>query len=124
MKKIIYTFIWYVFFIQFSITSFAWDLKGQMLWTIREQSEDWVWVSWFDTNPLDDVLKFITDSIFVLLWIIWVWVFLYFGFKLISARWNQEEMKKVLIGFVYAVVGLAIIPLALFVVRLVSSLNF
>lgn len=79
--------------------------------------------SW-NQNVLMTLFWFFRDFLFDILWVITVWVFLYFWFKLISAQWNPEEMKKVIVGFVYVVIGLAIIPLSLAAVRLVSSLNF
>jgi hypothetical protein len=71
-----------------------------------------------------DVFAYIRDFIFDLVWIAAIGVFLYFGFNMISAQWNPEELKKVLIGFLYAVIWLAIIPLSWALVRLVSSLDF
>lgn len=77
-----------------------------------------------DDSALMDVFAYIRDFIFDLVWIAAIGVFLYFGFKMISAQWNPEELKKVLIGFLYAVIWLAIIPLSWALVRLVSSLDF
>jgi len=89
-----------------------------LLEATSDTSNNWEW------NPLMTLFWFFRDFLFDILWVITVWVFLYFWFKLISAQWNPEEMKKVIVWFVYVVIWLAIIPLSLAAVRLVSSLNF
>jgi hypothetical protein len=77
-----------------------------------------------DENVLTTLFGYVRDFIFDLVWIAAIGVFLYFGFKMISAQWNPEELKKVLIWFLYAVIWLAIIPLSWAMVKLVSSLDF
>lgn len=42
------------------------------------------------------------------------------GFKLISARGNEEEFKKAWIALVYVVMGLTIPPLSYVAVRIVT----
>jgi len=74
-------------------------------------------------EPINDIAKYIRDFIFWVLWIIAVWVFLYFWFKLITAQWNEEEFKKSLIGFVYAIIWIAIVPLSWAVVKLILWLK-
>gem|GEM_PF-2562006 len=51
-------------------------------------------------------------------------LFVYLGIKLLIARGNEEEYKKAMLGFVYAISGLAIIPLAYALVTFVSQINF
>lgn len=120
MKRYLYIFIAFISLIHFNFVKAG--LQSDMLpvkWnkTVVATSNTW-------ETPLNNVFKFIKDFLFDILWIIAVWVFLYFWFKLIAARWNPEEFKKVLMGFVYAIVWLAIIPLAWWAVKLVSSLSF
>lgn len=86
-------------------------------------NDNTLWLSTWWTWWLNQVFDRLTWFIFSILWIVWVGVFLYFGYKLLMARWNQEEMKKVLMGFAYAVIWLAIIPMAYVLVSLISSLN-
>lgn len=115
MKKIFYIFLWLLFTLQ----TYAGDLKNSMIPTSDNVwvDEEWTWV-------LNQVLKAVKGFMFAILGLIAVGVFLYFWFKLISARGNEEEFKKALMWFVYAIIWLAIIPLAWWAVRLVASLNF
>ena len=122
IKKILYVLISYSFITSNIIITIAQnDTKNKMLpktETTLGLNNDW----W--TSGLNQVFSRITDLIFSLLIVIWIGVFLYFGYRLVMARWNPEELKKVLIWFVYAIVWLAIIPLSYAIVRIVSSLSF
>lgn len=117
--KYFYIIIWFLFL---KINVFASDLNSKMISVLSKNNK--IWISGDNTQGLDQVFIYVKDFIFNILWIIWVWVFLYFWFKIISARWNPEEFKKTLMWFVYAIVWLAIIPFAYGLVKLVSSLNF
>lgn len=115
MKKII-------LFIILNIYTFitnASDLKDAMIPTNSNTIwvEGWIWA-------ISQVLIYIKDFLFSILWIIAVWVFLYFWFKLITAKWNEEELKKTLIWFLYAIIWLAVIPLAWSAVKIISTLKF
>ncbi len=96
------------------------DLKDDIIpSTSTESVLGWTW--W--DNILDDVLAYVRDSIFGLLAMIAIWVFLYIGFKLIIARWNPEEFKKALNTLIYAVIGIFVVSFAFAAVRLVAGLN-
>lgn len=114
MKKIFFILISY-----FSFSPTYASLKESML-----PNSNTVWVDRDGTNALNQVFIYVKDFLFAILGLIAVGVFLYFWFKLISARGNEEEFKKALMWFVYAIVWLAIIPLAWWAVRLITSLNF
>lgn len=73
---------------------------------------------------LDTIFNFAKDSIFWLLMLISIWVFLYIWMKLVTVRGNPEEFKKAMMQIVYAVVWIAIISLSWAWVKLVSGLNF
>lgn len=103
----------------FPFLSRAWSLREEMY-----PNNDTIGVDEEWTFALNEVFIYIKDFIFILLWVIAVGTFLYFWFRLIISRWNEEEFSKALMGFVYAIVGLSIIPLALWVVKIVSSLDF
>jgi hypothetical protein len=47
-------------------------------------------------------------------------VFLYLWYKLIVARWNEEDFKKALLSFVYAVIGIVIVSLSWALLTFVS----
>lgn len=117
MKKIIFLIIYY--FLIFVFIANATSLKDDMI-----PNSNNVWVSGEWTSVISEILIYIKDFLFSILWIIAVWVFLYFWFKLITARWNDEEFKKTLMWFLYAVIGLAIIPLAWSAVKIISTLKF
>lgn len=72
---------------------------------------------------LDSILLYIKDSIFNLLALFAIGVFLYIGFLLVTARWNPEQFKKAMKAFVYAVVGLVVVALAWAAVRMVAWLT-
>lgn len=115
MKKIIFilTFYFYIFIANAS-------LKDDML----PETTKTVWVDWEWTWAITQVLVYIKDFLFSILWLVAIWVFLYFWFKLIIARWNEEDFKKALMWFLYAVIWLAIIPLAWWAVKIISTLKF
>ena len=71
-----------------------------------------------------DIFTFAKESIFWLLALIAITVFIVLWTKLIMAKWNAEELKKVLMQFVYSVIWLAIVAISWAAVKLVSSLNF
>jgi len=77
---------------------------------------------WVDS--IDSVLWYVRDSIWWLLALIAIAVFIWVWFRLIVARWNPEEFKKALMQFIYAVVWIVIVALAWVIVKMASSLNF
>ena len=121
MKKIFFTLI---FYFSFMLNTFAeWTIKDSIIpdngvdTTIINTNESWKWL-------LFSILEYIKDSIFWLLALIAITIFIFIGAKLIIARWNPEEFKKALMQFIYAIIWLAIIALSWLAVKLVSSLNF
>lgn len=118
MKKFFLTLLWY--FLIINNSAFA-SLQDQIIpdkSTVLKNS--WKW--WFD--PFDSVISYFKDFLFQIIWLIVIWVFIYFWYKLVSANWNSEELKKTITGFVYVIIWLAVISLAFVAVRLVSSLTF
>ena len=75
--------------------------------------------TWF----LDGIADYIKDTIFGILVIIVIGMFLYIGFKLIIARWQAEEFSKAMKSLVYVVVWLFVISIAWTAVRLISSIT-
>lgn len=62
-----------------------------------------------------------------LLWayvLVAIWMLLFMGFKLISAKGNEEEFKNAWIALVYVLIWLTIPPLSYVAVRIVTWLNF
>ena len=115
---IIFIYIWnYLYFKNI----FAWDIENSIIPnnttnTILNQYE------WKDF--LFSILEYVKDSIFWLLALITITIFIFIWARLIMARWNPEEFKKALMHFIYAIVWLAVIAISWVAVKLVSSLNF
>ena len=119
LQKISLLFIGIFSFIQASIVSS--DLETDIL---PIATGSWVLSGVTDSEDiLDAVLRYVRDSIFGLMALIAIAVFLYIGFKLISARWNPEEFKKALNTLIYAVIGIFVVSFAWAAVRLVAGLN-
>lgn len=72
---------------------------------------------------LDNILKYIKDSLNGLLMITVVWVFLYLWIKLVLARWNPEEFKKTMMHFVYVAIWIFTVSVAYAIVKMVSWIN-
>lgn len=72
---------------------------------------------------IDQVSKWIVDSIDFLLPITAVGVFLFVGIRLAIAQWNPEEFKKSWMQFMYAVIWIFIVSFAWAAVKLVWGLN-
>ena len=121
MKKLIFTLFFVLFLFLFSLNSIFWDdyVKNAMLPSdsvlvaeVWEGKEGLVSLFWFARDSIFGLLAFISISVFIFMWA-----------RLVMARWNSEELKKVLIQFVYSIVGLTIVALSWAAVQLVSSLN-
>jgi hypothetical protein len=74
-------------------------------------------------EAVDGILMFVRDTMFDLLLLIAVWVFLFLGWRLLIARWNPEEFKKALTGLVYAWLGLFIVAFAYALVRFIAWID-
>lgn len=109
-------FSWLVYYFLTS-TTFA-DLENDMLPTTD------IIVADYSASGLDWLILYIKDSIFSFLMVISIWVFIYVWYKLVVARWSEEEYKKALQTFVYAVVWIVFVSLAWVAVKFVSGLNF
>lgn len=72
----------------------------------------------------DNFLKNIQVYMLGLLGIVSVSVFLYIGFMLFTAQGKEDEFKKAWTALIYAVIGLAVIPLAYIAVKIVTGFTF
>ena len=75
-------------------------------------------------NLIDTIFLFIKDSIFGLLALITIGLFIYIGWKLVKADWNPEEMKKAFLHLVHIIIGLFVVAASFAIVKIVSGLNF
>lgn len=73
--------------------------------------------------PLDSVLDFVRDSIFALLAVAAIAMFLFIWGRLLMARGNTEEFKKALNSFIYAAIGIFVVAAAWWIVRLIAGIN-
>ncbi len=76
------------------------------------------------TSLLDAILAYIRDSLFGLMALVAIGVFLWIGGRFLVARGNPEEFKKAWTQFLYAIIGIFIVAFAWAAVRLVVGLNF
>lgn len=75
------------------------------------------------TSLLDYMLAYARDTIFALLALIAIGMFLYIGGRLVVARGNPEEFSKALKSFVYAGVGIFVVVFAWAAVRFIAGIN-
>jgi len=126
LKIFFYSFIWIL-----SSTSFVfaeatkdsilngiiptWDNVNKVVAEI-DTTDDWLTV-------LDNIFAWAKDSIFWLMMILSIGVFLFLWVRLVIARGNPEEFKKAMMSMVYAVVWIFVVSAAWAAVKLVSGLN-
>ncbi|PIQ12169.1 hypothetical protein CO024_02040 [Candidatus Gracilibacteria bacterium CG_4_9_14_0_2_um_filter_38_7] len=72
----------------------------------------------------DNFLKNIQIYMIGLLGIVSVSVFLYIGYMLFTAQGKEEDFKKAWTALTYAVIGLAVMPLAYIAVKIVTGFSF
>ncbi|NDK10022.1 hypothetical protein GW846_04530 [Candidatus Gracilibacteria bacterium] len=72
---------------------------------------------------IDYLLGFARDSIFAVMALLAIGMFLFIGGRLVVARGNPEEFKKALQSFIYAAVGIFLVAFAYAIVRLVAGLD-
>jgi len=72
---------------------------------------------------IDYLLWFARDSIFAVMALLAIGMFLFIGGRLVVARWNPEEFKKALQSFIYAAVWIFLVAFAYAIVRLVAGLD-
>lgn len=123
MKKYYFIFISLVSLMYTSVTSAAMtesELKESIIpnsgRNTVSSTEQWA-------GLLDYTLWFLRDSIFALMALLAIGMFLFIGGRLVVARWNPEEFKKALQSFIYAVVGIFFVAFAYAVVTLVAGIN-
>jgi len=96
------------------------DLQEKMT---PEGTERVVRATWTDEEAIDWILGFFRDSIFDLLLLIAVWVFLFIWWRLLIARWNPEELKKAFISLVHAGIGLFVVAAAYAIVTFIAWID-
>lgn len=83
-----------------------------------------IWNTWNGFTSLNWIVNYSKDFLFSILVVVVIWAFLYIWFKLVISRGNPEELKKSLLWFVYIILWMAVISLAWWIVKIVSSLDF
>jgi hypothetical protein len=79
-------------------------------------SQDWM-------GMIDTLLAFARDSIFSLLALLAIGMFIFIGARLVMARGNQEEFKKAMQMFLYTVIWLFIVWASFAAVKLIAWLT-
>lgn len=76
-----------------------------------------------DKNAVSSLSQWIISTLFGVLAVAAIAVFIYLGVRLIMARGNEEEFSKVLKSFLFAILGLFVISAAYAIVTLVSNIS-
>ncbi len=116
LKKIFFPIILYMSLI---FTKVSWDFSEDELDPTNKTLSEERGYLWLET-----IFGFIRDTIFSLILVTCLWVFLYTWTKLIIARWNQEEFKKALVWFIYTVVWITVTSLAWAIIKFASWMEF
>ncbi len=122
MKKIIYTLFYFLFFSNFVFADDS--IKTKLLnWVSKNGT---VITNVANTNwkkSINSLFVYWKETIFWVLALIVIWVFLYLWFKIIMARWKPEEFKKAFIMLIYAIIWLLIVSLSWVLVTFITSLK-
>jgi len=94
------------------------DLRESIMPKVNTISEiwsekEWLWV-------ISQILNFIKESIFWLLSVISIWMFIYVGFNLVKAQWNPEEMSKAWKTLIHVIVWLFLVAVSWALVAMFS----
>lgn len=75
--------------------------------------------TWF----LDGIAEYVKDSIFGILVLIVVGMFIYIWFKMIISRGKPEAFGEAMKSLTYVIVGMFVVSIAWLAVRLISGIN-
>lgn len=113
IKKILFIFL----SLFYSLHTFA-SLEESMLPDAKSimDDEEGLWM-------IDVLLNFVRNSVFWLLALIAIAMFIFVGAKLITARWDQEQFKKAMMMFLYTIIWLFIVAASWVAVQLIAWLD-
>ncbi len=77
------------------------------------------WSDWFEI--LQDIFKGISFYIFSFMALILIGVFIYIGYLFITSDWDEAQFKKAWKSFVYTIIGIIIIVLSWWTVKLIIT---
>lgn len=121
IKSIFFILISYIYLSDTTFWIFSQsDIYGTPNWT--GTIIDNAWGQWL--SLLDWVLRYFKNSMFDLLALLVIAVFIYIWWKLVVARWKPDEFKKAMMNFIYVVVWIFIVSAAWAIVKVVTWLNF
>ncbi len=122
MKKIIYTLFYFLFFSNFVFADDS--IKTKLLnWVSKNGT---VITNVANTNwkkSINSLFVYWKETIFWVLALIVIWVFLYLWFKIIMARWKPEELKKAFLMLIYTIIWLLIVSLSWVLVAFITGLK-
>lgn len=103
----------------------VWQWDGSFFW----KNSDWwanptIGVSIESVSIQNNFIKTIIRYLLGIVAVIAITVFIYNWFELFSAEWKQEVLKKSMKSFVYAAIGLAVIPLAFIIIKITTWFSF
>jgi hypothetical protein len=124
IKKIIAIFICFLSYVStYASNDLRWEIVD-FNWNYDDTTIIWDWWTWDWLWLLDGVIKYFKDSVFGLLYIIVVGIFVYMWAKLVMARWKPDQFKKIWIQLMHIVIWIFIVTWAWAVVKIVSRLSF
>jgi len=94
------------------------DLRESIMPKVNTISEIWSEKKWLWV--ISQILNFIKESIFWLLSVISIWMFIYVGFNLVKAQWNPEEMSKAWKTLIHVIVWLFLVAVSWALVAMFS----
>jgi len=114
--------LFYISTVQITFASLEWeDLKNAILPNPSSVTVNWNGLSW--QGFMDYIFSFARDSIFALMAVVAIGMFLFIWGRLVVARWNPEEFKKAMMSFVYAAIGIFVVAFAWAIVKLVAWID-
>jgi len=111
----------YIIFSFFLFTNKLWASFNQ--WEIDpEGSAINEWDLWY--HAINLMLIYFRDTIFSLLYVLWIGAFIYIWIKLIMARGKPDEFKKAFTNLIYVIVWILLVSLSWALVRFASWIEF
>jgi len=110
---------WLTTYLSLFVSTASWSFSQTEVDPANETISDQYGYAWLET-----MFEFFRDSIVSQILITCLWIFVYIWAKLFMARWNAEEFKKALLGFVYVVIWIAIIAFAWALIKFSSWMDF
>jgi hypothetical protein len=120
LKKSFYILVWFFLFItnSFAVSNVIKDWILKWIKADNTVIDNVEWKEW-----IESIFNYTKNTIFDLLALIVIWVFLYIWYKIIISKGNPEEFKKAFMMLIYAVLWMLFVALAWVIVVFISGLK-